>query len=711
MQKTQFVYNYDEPSNEPSNELILKGLEADGLLVTDEFINFLKNVVEVDRYKGENIINTQESDKAIAFITKTMIHALVDPVSSYREEDMNVFYEKVIVKFLKQFRHVRLEGVKRMWDKYFQYVKIISGAFKNDELVAIGKDWEIENDVRKRKDTVITRRITSKQRESLLKSDKAKEQASVNASVTTAKNYIIQRKASIANSDKNQTLHPTVDNNGRGKIITPVELLDLMCGQRMPKGYENVVILDARFPFEYDSGHIYGSINMWRYADMVEKFFHPKNIDNYKRTVFVFTCEFCSSRGPGLAAGFRDFAVLLTKAVFGTTTYDMKFKDEPIDKEVALPLDIDFFPHLYYINGGYNKFFEAFPEVCTPQNYLSEKNAIAYNRILYYNKTQKKASGGIPDPIIPAEMFENWMLNWKNDRLNPKIVDQSTLSDHERKSLLRKAFEPNLKTLVDSLGQKHQVKSRGKSRIDRTNTGVFKFTLPPPDTSSSVPSSFVSPLRGQFDSRLARGNDNNNTTNTLSAPPRNFFEEEDEESAYTSRSSNQRDFTKKRLRSRSPPPLIPLLGSPERSQKERRRLRSTSPDLSTYGDYFQKIQDEKEAERAENEARNVRAYAQHAYKSPFSPMKLEDDNDDIYDDDVEMTDATAFSGSPPPLTTYKDPNTTSKGKRRLFFSDKEEEEEEIKLNPSSVIQTKERKQPGLFSDSESDNESDSENDS
>ena len=60
-------------------------------------------------------------------------------------------------------------------------------------------------------------------------------------------------------------------------------------------------ILDCRYPYEYDGGHIQEAVNIWEKDKLLERFFkEPQHPTSEGRTIFVFHCEFSSKRGPDM---------------------------------------------------------------------------------------------------------------------------------------------------------------------------------------------------------------------------------------------------------------------------------------------------------------------------------------------------------------------------------------------------------------------------
>ena len=65
---------------------------------------------------------------------------------------------------------------------------------------------------------------------------------------------------------------------------------------------EKCVIVDSRYPYEYEGGHIAGAKNLYTKDAILDEFLwhdsHKLTRDVTKRTVIIFHCEFSSERGP-----------------------------------------------------------------------------------------------------------------------------------------------------------------------------------------------------------------------------------------------------------------------------------------------------------------------------------------------------------------------------------------------------------------------------
>ncbi|KAJ1550343.1 cell division cycle- protein, partial [Nowakowskiella sp. JEL0078] len=63
-------------------------------------------------------------------------------------------------------------------------------------------------------------------------------------------------------------------------------------------------IIDCRFPYEYNGGHISTSKNVTTMRELEDLFFSPPSTNT--NVVLIFTCEFSSQRGPRMALHIRD---------------------------------------------------------------------------------------------------------------------------------------------------------------------------------------------------------------------------------------------------------------------------------------------------------------------------------------------------------------------------------------------------------------------
>lgn len=116
--------------------------------------------------------------------------------------------------------------------------------------------------------------------------------------------------------------------------ISPDTLADLL------RGNYNVdfVIVDCRFKYEYNGGHIKGAVNISTKQEALCLFDEPK--------IIIFHCEYSSVRAPKLAQHVRNL-------------------DRNVNSYPNLTL-----PEMYILEGGYKNFYFQYPDMCSPRGYI-----------------------------------------------------------------------------------------------------------------------------------------------------------------------------------------------------------------------------------------------------------------------------------------------------------------------------------------------------
>lgn len=114
---------------------------------------------------------------------------------------------------------------------------------------------------------------------------------------------------------------------------------------------EQAIIVDCRYPYEFNGGHIQGAKNYYTNERIVQEFMkNPiRPVDGGKRVVLIFHCEFSSERGPRLSRFLRTQDRLANKECYPNLHY----------------------PELYLLDGGYKAFWETpnTQDLCEPQAY------------------------------------------------------------------------------------------------------------------------------------------------------------------------------------------------------------------------------------------------------------------------------------------------------------------------------------------------------
>ncbi|XP_072493140.1 M-phase inducer phosphatase 2 [Notamacropus eugenii] len=129
------------------------------------------------------------------------------------------------------------------------------------------------------------------------------------------------------------------------KYISPETMVAVLTG-KFSNIVEKCVILDCRYPYEFEGGHIKGAVNLPLEQD-AENFLlvNPILPSEDKRVILIFHCEFSSERGPRMCRFIRE-------------------RDRAANDYPNL-----YYPEMYILKGGYKDFFPQHPTFCEPQDY------------------------------------------------------------------------------------------------------------------------------------------------------------------------------------------------------------------------------------------------------------------------------------------------------------------------------------------------------
>ena len=149
--------------------------------------------------------------------------------------------------------------------------------------------------------------------------------------------------------------------------IEPNTLADLINGKYNDK-IGKYLILDARYPYEFNGGHVTGAESAYFKEDLIEKLFKkPIRSQDGKPVILVFHCEFSIERGPKLMREIRE-------------------KDRSLNKHNYPNL---FYPEIYLLEGGYKNFYETNVKHCEPQSYMPMLHNEFRTDMKYFRKKSK----------------------------------------------------------------------------------------------------------------------------------------------------------------------------------------------------------------------------------------------------------------------------------------------------------------------------------
>ncbi|KAI1149584.1 rhodanese-like domain-containing protein [Nemania diffusa] len=160
---------------------------------------------------------------------------------------------------------------------------------------------------------------------------------------------------------------PDGENDGLPRI-SRATFLDLLDG-KYNESFNQKIVIDCRFEYEYDGGHINGAIN---YNDKELLARHLFETPMEGKTILVFHCEYSVHRAPRMARYIRA-------------------EDRTINVEHYPHLT---YPEVYILEGGYSDFFKLQRDRCYPQAYVemdAEEHANTCEREL--GKLQQKRKG------------------------------------------------------------------------------------------------------------------------------------------------------------------------------------------------------------------------------------------------------------------------------------------------------------------------------
>ncbi|KAF3762633.1 hypothetical protein M406DRAFT_46748 [Cryphonectria parasitica EP155] len=131
---------------------------------------------------------------------------------------------------------------------------------------------------------------------------------------------------------------------------TFLEILD----GRYNEQYDNKLIIDCRFEYEFAGGHVGGAINFNDKEALATQLF-PSPPELEGRTLIVFHCEYSAHRAPLMARHIRSEDRAFNAECYPRLTY----------------------PEIYILEGGYSGFFSEHRERCEPQAYV-EMDAVEH---------------------------------------------------------------------------------------------------------------------------------------------------------------------------------------------------------------------------------------------------------------------------------------------------------------------------------------------
>ena len=175
------------------------------------------------------------------------------------------------------------------------------------------------------------------------------------------------------------------------KYITSETMADVLTGRMALPENTTYHVIDCRYPYEFEGGHIPGALNLHtqeKLSTFVNNYHKAVEKNN---TILIFHCEFSSERGPKRARFLRNF-------------------DRQVNAENYPQLN---FPEIYIMAGGYKDFFTQYAEECTPQAYtpmLHEDHKSDLRK--FRSKSKSWSAGDKASPRTNRSMFRGLKLQY-----------------------------------------------------------------------------------------------------------------------------------------------------------------------------------------------------------------------------------------------------------------------------------------------------------
>ncbi|XP_063457095.1 M-phase inducer phosphatase 2 isoform X6 [Pan paniscus] len=197
--------------------------------------------------------------------------------------------------------------------------------------------------------------VQNKRRRSVTPPEEQQEAEEPKARVLRSKSLCHDEIENLLDSDHRELigdyskafLLQTVDGKHQDlKYISPETMVALLTG-KFSNIVDKFVIVDCRYPYEYEGGHIKTAVNLPLERD-AESFLLKSPITACsldKRVILIFHCEFSSERGPRMCRFIRE-------------------RDRAVNDYPSL-----YYPEMYILKGGYKEFFPQHPNFCEPQDY------------------------------------------------------------------------------------------------------------------------------------------------------------------------------------------------------------------------------------------------------------------------------------------------------------------------------------------------------
>lgn len=177
------------------------------------------------------------------------------------------------------------------------------------------------------------------------------------------------------------------------KRITPQTLVEVLRGKYHRP--EHVLVIDCRYGYEFDGGHILDAHNVTSMEQAERLLFWPPPSEH---RCLIFHCEFSSERAPRLALNVRHRDRALNEGRYPFLHY----------------------PEMYILEGGYAAFVEAFPAAVAPPGGYTPMASERHRDELAQCRRQRRTwtLGPAGKPVKRARIDDHFPHRHPNHRSN-----------------------------------------------------------------------------------------------------------------------------------------------------------------------------------------------------------------------------------------------------------------------------------------------------
>lgn len=278
---------------------------------------------------------------------------------------------------------------------------------------------------------------------------------------------------SVLEKSKIETFNVKNDLIPRIKVETLCKILD----GYYKEFFDEVIVVDCRFEYEYQGGHINGAVNVSSQQELEDNFLNDDDDsnnflkDSKKTKLIVFHCEFSSYRGPLMASHLRTC-------------------DRNKNQENYPHLD---YPNILVLEGGYKSFFDLQSHRCFPQKYVemndnNHKNACEKELTRFRRDLKRASSHG-------SLSFQSSTTTNSNIS-QPKLPHRRTMTsiNFQRRPSLKSQFLDFTRSSLDLVTDESKEKEFEQTNEDgikppESMNFAFKFPGSKPSSSQSTDSS------------------------------------------------------------------------------------------------------------------------------------------------------------------------------------------------------------------------------